>query len=123
MIGFHNRFSRRLNQTHANVWKVISTFIDEEYHGHQMMVLIRTGVQNKSRPTARQISYQNRVNKLYILYDNKKIDNVELLEGLTRCVANNIRNSKKKRKPNFLYIYIVWLFLNVENFIVYVKIN
>ena len=97
MIGFHNRFSRRLNQTHANVWKVISTFVDEEYHAHQRMVLIRTGAQKKSRPTTRQISHQTRINKLYILYDNKKIDSVELLEGLTCCVANNIRDSKKKK--------------------------
>jgi hypothetical protein len=86
-----------LNETHANVWKVISTFIDEEYHAHQKLVLIRTGAQNKSKPTARKIAYQNRINKLYVLYDKKTINENELLEGLTSCVANNIRNSKKKK--------------------------
>ncbi|CAF3931867.1 unnamed protein product [Rotaria sp. Silwood1] len=59
----------RLNEVHANVWKVISTFIDEEYHAYQKMVLIRTGVQKKTNATARQIAYQERINKLYVLYD------------------------------------------------------
>jgi hypothetical protein len=60
------------------------------------MTQIRTGAQNKSNPTARQKSYQNRINKLYILYESKKMNAGELLEGLTSCVVNNIRISKKK---------------------------
>lgn len=85
-----------MNQIHANVWKVIATFIDEEYHAHQRMVKIRTGAQSKLKPTASQATYQNRMNKLYILYGNKKIDTSQLLEGLSYCVANNIRPSKRK---------------------------
>ncbi|CAF0859665.1 unnamed protein product [Adineta steineri] len=96
--GFHHRFSRRLNEVHANVWKVISTFIDEEYHAYQRMLLIRTGAQKKPTVAARQIAYQERINKLYVLYDKKTIDDTELLEGLTCCVARNIRNMKKKKQ-------------------------
>lgn len=96
-IGFHNRFSRRLNEVHANVWKVISTFIDEEYHSYQKMVLIRTGATVNSSNTNRQIEYQQRITNLYNLYDKKTINASELLEGLTCCVARNIKNSKKKK--------------------------
>ncbi len=86
-----------MNEVHANVWKAISTFIDEEYHAYQKLVLIRTGAHNKSNSTARQTDYQNRINKLYDLYDKNKIIASELLEGLTYCVAGNKRNSKKKK--------------------------
>jgi hypothetical protein len=95
-----------LNQTHANVWKVISIFIDEEYHVYQKLALINTGAQKKPNPTARQIANENRKNKLYILYEKKTINLSELLEGLTFCVASNIRNSKKKKKIIF-YIHLV----------------
>ncbi|CAF1395493.1 unnamed protein product [Rotaria sordida] len=79
--GFHNRFSRRLNEIHANVWKVIATFIDEEYHAYQKMLLIRTGAHKKANATALQIAYQERINKLYVLYEKKKINATELLEA------------------------------------------
>ncbi|CAF3077481.1 unnamed protein product [Rotaria sp. Silwood2] len=71
--GFHNRFSRRLNEVHANVWKVISTFIDEEYHAYQKMVLIRTGVQKKANVTARQIAYQEQFVQTANLQEEEKI--------------------------------------------------
>ncbi len=86
-----------MNETHANVWKVISSFIDEEYHAYQKLVLINTGAQKESNPTARQIANENRKNKLYVLYEKKTINASQLLDGLTSCVANNIRNSKKKK--------------------------
>lgn len=76
---------------------MVATFIDEEYHAYQKMVLIRTGAQKKANATARQISYQERINNLYVLYDKKTINANELLEGLTCCVARNIKNSKKKK--------------------------
>ncbi|CAF4472340.1 unnamed protein product [Rotaria sp. Silwood2] len=102
--GFHNRFSRRLNEVHANVWKVISTFIDEEYHAYQKMVLIRTGVQKKANVTARQIAYQERINKLYVLYDKTTINASQLLEGLTFPLFTNV-------EINLLLIYIIIILL------------
>ncbi|CAF0949124.1 unnamed protein product [Rotaria sordida] len=89
--GFHNRFSRRLNEIHANVWKVIATFIDEEYHAYQKMLLIRTGAHKKANATALQIAYQERINKLYVLYEKKKINATELLEdGLLQYIKSNV---------------------------------
>jgi hypothetical protein len=61
------------------------------------MLLIRTGAHKKTKATAQQIDYQERIDKLYVLYEKKTINASELLEGLTSCVARNIKKSKKKK--------------------------
>jgi hypothetical protein len=43
LIGWHNRFNRRVNKTHPNVWHFISTLKQEEVYFRQQIVHMKSG--------------------------------------------------------------------------------
>ncbi|CAF4462764.1 unnamed protein product, partial [Rotaria socialis] len=71
--GFHNRFNRRMEQAHANIWSFIRCIVREESRFQHLYVQINTG--SKRRPRSSYTNgIQKRIDTLMQRYNNKQID-------------------------------------------------
>ncbi|CAF4225036.1 unnamed protein product, partial [Rotaria sordida] len=76
--GWHNRFNRRINKTHPNVWHFISTLKQEEVYFRQQILHMKSG-KNKNR-SKKVCAMQDRLNALSSRFDNQEIDVEEYLQ-------------------------------------------
>ncbi|CAF3852425.1 unnamed protein product [Rotaria sp. Silwood1] len=88
--GWHNRFNRRINKTHPNIWHFISTLKQEEVYFRQQILHMKSG-KNKNR-SKKVCAMQDRLNALSSRFDNQEIDVQEYLHGLSFFVAKNVKN-------------------------------
>jgi hypothetical protein len=92
----NNRISRKLVESHPNVWKVLNMLITEELYKYQRINQITTGGKRPSRATKEQKRYQHQLNNLYELYDRKSINLSDMLKGLGSMVAHNTKSKQTK---------------------------
>jgi hypothetical protein len=93
-IGYHNRLKSRIAKYHPNIWAFIKCIQGEENIFHHLLIQMKGDVSARSK-TKKTQAVQDRIDTLYLPFQNKDINSEELLEGLSYVVAKNIKAKKK----------------------------
>ncbi|CAF2855277.1 unnamed protein product [Rotaria sp. Silwood2] len=93
--GFHNRLNLRIAKYHPNIWTFIRCIQGEENRFNHVLIQMIGGLAARSK-TAATNAIQQRIDTLYLRYQNDDIIVDELLNGLSYVVAKNITSKRKK---------------------------
>jgi hypothetical protein len=91
-VGWHNRFNKRINRHHPNMWHFISVIKKEEVVFQQLLAHLQSGAQRKKTKKTNVI--QQRIDTLAARFENVEIDLKEYLQGLSLLVAKDIKAKK-----------------------------
>jgi len=79
---------------HPNIWMFIRCIQGEENRFNHLLIQMKGGL--AARPqTKKTQAIQQRIDNLYIRYENQDMTPDELLEGLSFVVAKNNKSKKK----------------------------
>ncbi|CAF1166798.1 unnamed protein product [Adineta ricciae] len=84
--GWNNRFNKRMNKTHPNMWAFIACLQAEEVIFRQLFLKFKAGAQKKIM--LKTLTMQKHIDNLNTRFNNNEIDRVELLDGLSLLVAS-----------------------------------
>ncbi|CAF2982191.1 unnamed protein product [Rotaria sp. Silwood2] len=84
--GYNNRFKRRLEKTHPNIWHFIDSIRKEVNTIHDIITQINVGMGPRTKRLKSRITEQ-RTKELYDRFNNNQITVQELLHGLSFFVA------------------------------------
>ena len=85
LLGWHNRFNRRVNRFHPNIWHLIHVLKKEEIMFRQQLLKVKAGGQKLK--AKKVTAMQQRLDTLAKRFQSKGIDLEEYLEGLSLLVA------------------------------------
>ena len=86
-LGYNNRFKRRLQKAHPNIWLFIDSIRKEVSIAHDLITQVNTGMQPRTKRSNSRIAEQ-RITELYNRFNNNQIIPQDLLRGLSFFVAN-----------------------------------
>jgi hypothetical protein len=86
LSGWNNRFNKRMNKTHPNLWAFITCLQAEEVIFRQQSLKLRAGAQKKT--ALKTLSMQRQIDNLKTRFHSGAIDRTELLTGLSLLVAS-----------------------------------
>ncbi|CAF4309143.1 unnamed protein product [Rotaria magnacalcarata] len=89
--GYNNRFKRRLQKTHPNIWLFINSIRKEVSTVHDLITQVNTGMQPRTKRLKSRIAEQ-RITELYNRFNNNQITPHDLLRELSSFVANEKYN-------------------------------
>ncbi|CAF1586169.1 unnamed protein product [Adineta ricciae] len=92
--GYHNRLNSRMSKYHPNIWAFIQCIKGEENRFNHLLIQMKGGLAARPK-TKKTCAIQNRIDTLYLRYENNDINSSELLEGLSYVVAKNIKSRRK----------------------------
>ena len=99
--GYNNRFKKRLQKSHPNIWLFIDSIRNEVNTVHDLIAQIHSGMEPRlKRPKTRLA--ERRIDELYRRFAADRISARELLRGLSFFVAH------KKWKNFILLIIYIW---------------
>ena len=84
--GWNNRFNKRMNKYHPNMWAFVTCLQNEEVHFRQQVLKVLTGTQKVK--TKKTLALQAKINTLAKRFEDDEIDRAEHLEGLALLVAS-----------------------------------
>ena len=84
--GYNNRFKKRLQKTHPNVWLFIDSIRKEVDTVHDMIRQINSGMQPRTKRSKTRIA-ERRIDELYDRFRNGRITERDLLRGLSLFAA------------------------------------
>ena len=87
VLGYNNRFKKRLQKNHPNIWLFIDSIRKEVDTIHDLIGQIHSGMQPTSKRKMTNI-VQRRMEELYERFNNRTISIEELLRGLSLFVAH-----------------------------------
>ena len=87
VLGYNNRFKKRLQKNHPNIWLFIDSIRKEVDTIHDLISQIHSGMQPNSKRKMTNI-VQRRMEELYERFNNRTISIEELLRGLSLFVAH-----------------------------------
>ncbi|CAF4668775.1 unnamed protein product, partial [Rotaria socialis] len=90
--GWHNRFNRRVDKMHPNIWHFIDVLKREEVHFQQKLLHAKSDFFKKQ--SKRTCIIQERLEVLANHFSNNEIDVNEYLEGLSMIVAKDKTEKK-----------------------------
>ncbi|CAF4009296.1 unnamed protein product, partial [Rotaria sordida] len=93
--GFHNRLNLRIAKYHPNIWTFIRCIQGEENRFNHVLIQMIGGLAARLK-TATTNAIQQRIDTLYLRYQNNDITVDELLNGLSYVVAKNTTSKRKK---------------------------
>ncbi|CAM4967139.1 unnamed protein product [Rotaria socialis] len=93
--GFHNRLNLRIAKHHPNIWILIRCIQGEEIRFNHVLIQMIGGLTCRTK-TAATNAIQQRIDTLYLRYQNNEITVDELLLGLSYVVAKNTSAKRKK---------------------------
>ncbi|CAM2728336.1 unnamed protein product [Rotaria socialis] len=93
--GFHNRLNLRVAKHHPNIWILIRCIQGEEIRFNHVLIQMIGGLTCRTK-TAATNAIQQRIDTLYLRYQNNEITVDELLLGLSYVVAKNTSAKRKK---------------------------
>ncbi len=79
--GWNNRFNKRMNRHHPNIWAFVTCLQNEEVHFRQQALKVLTGTQKMK--TKKTLALQAKINTLAKSFQDDEIDHTEHLEGLS----------------------------------------
>ncbi|CAF3721007.1 unnamed protein product [Rotaria sordida] len=85
--GYNNRFKRRLQKIHPNIWHFIDSIREEVHTIHDLIQQINSGMPPRTKRSQTRTS-ERRIKELYDRFNQNKITVQELLRGLSFYVAN-----------------------------------
>lgn len=85
--GYNNRFKRRLQAHHPNIWRFIDAIQKEVDTVHSMINQINSGMPMRMKKTKSRIS-ERRMKELYDRFHEKRMTIEDLLRGLSFFVAH-----------------------------------
>ena len=86
-LGYNNRFKRRLQKAHPNVWVFINSIKNEIQTVHDLISQINSGMRPREKKAQSKVVEQ-RVKELYQRFNDKKITVDNLLQGLSFYVVH-----------------------------------
>jgi len=98
-LGYNNRFRRRLDKSHPNIWMFIDSLRKEVNTIHDLIIQINSGMGPRTKRSKVRLAEQ-RTKELYDRFNNNQIHVEELLRGLSLFVAN-----AKLKKIEFVIVY------------------
>ncbi|CAF1532350.1 unnamed protein product [Adineta ricciae] len=84
--SWNNRFNKRMNKTHPNMWAFIACLQAEEVIFRQVFLKFKAGAQKKIMLNT--LTMQKHIDNLNTRFNNNEIDRVELLDGLSLLAAS-----------------------------------
>ncbi|CAF4423484.1 unnamed protein product [Rotaria socialis] len=93
--SFHNRLNLRVAKHHPNIWILIRCIQGEEIRFNHVLIQMIGGLTCRTK-TAATNAIQQRIDTLYLRYQNNEITVDELLLGLSYVVAKNTSAKRKK---------------------------
>ncbi|CAF2612933.1 unnamed protein product [Rotaria sp. Silwood2] len=85
--GYNNRFKRRLQKTHPNIWLFMDSIRKEVHIIHNLIQQINSGMPPRTKRSQTRTAEQ-RMKELYNRFNQSKITVQDLLRGLSFYVAN-----------------------------------
>ena len=86
-LGYNNRFKRRVQKTHPNIWHFIDSIREEVHTILDLIQQINSGMPPRTKRSQTKTS-ERRIKELYDRFNQNKITVQELLRGLSFYVAN-----------------------------------
>jgi len=86
LSGWNDRFNKRMNKTHPNMWAFIACLQGEEVTFRQQSLKLKAGAQKTT--TLKTLAMQKQIDNLGTRFYNDDIDRAELLDGLALLVAS-----------------------------------
>jgi len=86
-LGYNNRFNRRLQKTHPNIWVFIDSIRKEVHTIHDLIQQINSGMAPRTKRSQTRTAEQ-RMKELYYRFNQNKITVYDLLRSLSFYVAN-----------------------------------
>jgi hypothetical protein len=86
-IGWHNKFNNRVDKHHPNVWHLFECLQREELSFRQQLGKLNSGMQKKSNKKI--CITRTQIETLTKRHEEKEIDLMEFLHGLSTLVAKN----------------------------------
>ncbi len=87
VLGYNNRFKRRLHKTHPNIWLFIDSIRNEVHTVHDLICQINSGMRPREKKSQSKIVEQ-RVKELYNRFYDEKITIESLLRELSFYVVH-----------------------------------
>ena len=94
-LGFHNRLNLRITKHHPNIWTFIRCIQGEEIRFNHVLIQMVGGLTCRKK-TAATNAIQQRIDTLYLRYQNNDINADELLLGLSFIISKNTTSKRKK---------------------------